>query len=80
MRGLSFRIRALWQLPTLTLTLIHIKEQLGSPRGALRRTVGVGCGLVVHGGEQPVTLLGLGLPEETPVVTVDGQPQGTHSR
>lgn len=42
--------------------------------------MGVGCGLVVHGGEQPVTLLGLGLPEETPVVTVDEQPEGTHSR
>lgn len=42
--------------------------------------MGVGRGLVVHGGEQPVTLLGLGLPEETPVVTGDEQPEGTHSR
>lgn len=42
-------------------------------------TVVVACGLVVHGGEQPVALIGLGLPEETPLITVVEKLKRTHS-
>lgn len=39
----------------------------------------VACGLVVHGGEQPVALIGLGLPEETRLITVVEKLKRTHS-
>lgn len=36
------------------------------------------CAHVVHRGEQPVALIGLGLPKETPVITVVKKLKGTH--
>lgn len=70
-----FRIRILW----LDHFHIQIEEQIRSTRNALKWTVVVVCAHVVHKGEQPVALIGLGLPKETPVITVVEKLKGSHS-